>query len=130
MSSRRSRKPLNDALAAQFIYGEPLPQTVQESSLDDTSPELLPEQASGSNSEDTTAQSTEDVLVNTATENSNLSPLLNRLQTPPKEATIRLTVDLPTSMHRRLSILAARTGKKKAEIVRVLLDEALENVQE
>jgi predicted DNA-binding protein len=53
---------------------------------------------------------------------------MGKFQTPPKEATVRFTVDLPASMHRKLSILAARTGKKKAEIVRVLLDEALENV--
>jgi predicted DNA-binding protein len=35
---------------------------------------------------------------------------------------------LPASMHRKLSILAAKTGKKKAEIVRMLLDDALADV--
>jgi len=39
---------------------------------------------------------------------------------------IRLTIDLPKSMHRKLSVLAAKTGRKKAEIVRLLLDEALD----
>ena len=52
------------------------------------------------------------------------------VEPPPKEATIRLTVDLAESMHRKLSILAARTGKKKAEIVRMLLDEALQDVED
>ena len=52
------------------------------------------------------------------------------VETPPKETTIRFTVDLTESMHRKLSILAARTGRKKAEIVRVLLDEALQDVDE
>jgi predicted DNA-binding protein len=33
-------------------------------------------------------------------------------------------------MHRKLSLLAAKTGKKKAEIVRVLLDEALREVSD
>jgi predicted DNA-binding protein len=33
-------------------------------------------------------------------------------------------------MHRKLSMLAARTGRKKAEIVRILLDEALQEVKE
>lgn len=42
-----------------------------------------------------------------------------------REPTIRLTVDLPESMHKRLSLLSARSGKKKAAIVRGLLDEAL-----
>ncbi|MBD1903478.1 CopG family transcriptional regulator [Trichocoleus sp. DQ-A3] len=64
-----------------------------------------------------------------------ITPLLKQnnpqeVEPPPKEATIRLTVDLAESMHRKLSILAARTGKKKAEIVRVLLDEALQDVED
>ena len=47
-----------------------------------------------------------------------------------KEPTIRFTVDLTETMHRKLSILAARTGKKKAEIVRMLLGEALQELNE
>lgn len=42
-----------------------------------------------------------------------------------KEATVRFTVDLPESMYRDLSILAAETGKTKADIVRTLLGKAL-----
>ncbi len=56
--------------------------------------------------------------------------LMEKFESPAREATIRLTVDLAESMHKKLSILAARTGKKKAEIVRMLLDEALEGVDE
>nr|WP_238558254.1 ribbon-helix-helix domain-containing protein [Planktothrix prolifica] len=55
---------------------------------------------------------------------------MDRLQVQPKEGTKRFTVDLPESTHRKLSMLAARTGRTKAEIVRLLLDEALENVQD
>ena len=58
----------------------------------------------------------------------NESSLIDKFQTPPKEATVRFTVDLPASMHRKLSLLAARTGKKKAEIVRVLLNEVLKDI--
>jgi hypothetical protein len=47
-----------------------------------------------------------------------------------KEATVRLTVDLAESVHRKLSILSAKSGKKKAEIIRMLLDEALEDLDE
>lgn len=53
-----------------------------------------------------------------------------QLQTSTKEPTIRITVDLTESMHRKLSLLSARTGKKKAEIVRFLLDEALKEVED
>ena len=61
------------------------------------------------------------------------SPKQNKpqeVEPPSKETTVRLTVDLAESMHRKLSILAARTGKKKAEIVRALLDAALQDVDE
>ncbi len=36
---------------------------------------------------------------------------MDKLQVQPKEATKRFTVDLPESMHRKLSILAAKTGR-------------------
>jgi len=49
---------------------------------------------------------------------------------PQKEATVRLTVDLTETQHRKLSILCARTGRKKAEIVRMLLSEALGGTEE
>ena len=51
-------------------------------------------------------------------------------QVPPKEATVRLTVDLTESMHRKLSMWAAKTGRKKSELVRFLLDQALQEVNE
>lgn len=48
---------------------------------------------------------------------------------PGEEKTIRFTADLPESLHQKLSILAARTGKKKVVIVRELLADALKDVQ-
>ena len=47
-----------------------------------------------------------------------------------KEATVRFTVDLPESMHRNLSIFAAKKGQSKADIIRMVLDEALVGVEE
>jgi len=57
---------------------------------------------------------------------------MDKLMSAPaqKEPTVRFTVDQTETMHRKLSILAAKTGKKKAEIVRMLLDEALQEVVE
>jgi hypothetical protein len=46
---------------------------------------------------------------------------------PEKEATVRLTVDLPKSTHTKLSVLCAHNGLKKAEVVRMLLDDALKD---
>jgi predicted DNA-binding protein len=53
-----------------------------------------------------------------------------QLDTEPREATIRFTVDLPESMHRKLSILSAKTGAKKAHIVRKLLEQVLIDVDD
>lgn len=111
MSSKRSRKSLDDALAQQFIYGEK-----QRGSLQEPAPEQAPLEPSPEPPS----------LLEEKTPNN--STLMDKFQTPVKEATVRFTIDLPVSMHRKLSLLAARTGKKKAEIVRVLLDEALEDV--
>ena len=101
--TKKRRKPLNDSLAQQFVYGEsetsPAPQ-----------PEPIPVQPE-------------------QPQDKELS-LMDKLQVQPKEATKRFTVDLPESMHRKLSILAARTGRTKADIVRVLLDEALSDVSD
>ena len=55
---------------------------------------------------------------------------MDKLQVQPDEATKRFTVDLPESMHRKLSILVAKTGRTKADIVRVLLDEALKDIED
>jgi hypothetical protein len=94
------RKPMSDALANEFVFGEKV------TSL-------------------TTLEAK-----HTATAMPAESLMSRLLDNPPKEATIRLTVDMPESMHRKLSLLSARTGKKKAVIVRLLLEEALIDVQE
>ena len=51
--------------------------------------------------------------------------LMSKLQAPDKEATVRFTVDMSESLHRKLSILAAKTGRKKVDIVRMLLEDGL-----
>ena len=55
---------------------------------------------------------------------------MEKLQLEPKEVTKRFTVDLPESMHRKLSILSAKTGRTKADIVRMLLDEKLKDLED
>lgn len=58
------------------------------------------------------------------------SSLMEKLQLEAKEGTKRFTIDLRESLHRKLSILAAKTGRTKADIVRMLLDDALEDINE
>lgn len=64
-------------------------------------------------------------LVESTTSNSvnNSDDLLSQL-TEIKEPTIRLTVDLPISMHQKLSQIAYETGRKKAVIIRFLINQA------
>jgi hypothetical protein len=56
--------------------------------------------------------------------------LMSKLQTPDKEATVRFTVDMSETLHRKLSMLAARTGRKKVDIVRMLLEDGLKEMDE
>jgi hypothetical protein len=55
--------------------------------------------------------------------------LMSKLQAPDKEATVRFTVDMSESLHRKLSMLVAKTGRKKVDIVRMLLEGGLKEVE-
>ena len=55
--------------------------------------------------------------------------LMTKLQVPDKEPTVRFTVDMSESLHRKLPVLAAKTGRKKVDIVRVLLEDGLKEVE-
>ena len=115
--NRRKRKPLDDALASDFVYGTDEPE--------DKSPEVEKEigQPPAPPKSDKSAPPT------TAKQNKE-SSLMDKLQVQPKEATKRFTVDLPESMHRKLSILSAKSGRTKADIIRMVLDDVLADVEE
>lgn len=127
MTPKKPRKPLDDSLADVFVYGtsEATPKSVEPQ---------LPQDAR-SPSQSTEPIKPERVLgesISPKISHPNKSRVMDKLMSAPvqKEPTVRFTVDLTETMHRKLSILAARTGKKKAEIVRMLLDEALQEVIE
>lgn len=124
MSPKKSRKSLDDALAQQFIYGEKQHETPGEST-----PEAPPSEPSPRNRDSLSALLAAGARLRRRSKQQKKSSLVGKLQTSQKEATVRFTVDLPQSMHQKLSLLAARTGKKKAEIVRMLLDEVLEDME-
>ena len=108
----KPRKKLTDTLAEEFVYGKTEPVSLPEPTISiDTSDLVEPISPPP----------------NITKEKSILSKLL---ETETKEATIRFTVDMPESMHRKLSILAARSSKKKAVIVRLLLESALNEVED
>lgn len=56
--------------------------------------------------------------------------LLEKLsqQSTPRERPVRVSLDLSPEMHSKLTNLANRTGRKKAEILRVLLEQAFEEI--
>ncbi|MBW4558705.1 MAG: CopG family transcriptional regulator [Trichormus sp. ATA11-4-KO1] len=114
MTSKK-RKPLDDALAREFVYGQ------QEQPVSETQPEP-PEEPQ---------PEPQPTKKSTSTQKLTKPNIMSQLQqTNSKEPTIRLTVDLSESMHRKLSVLAAKTNRKKAEIVRFLLDEALKDIDD
>ena len=115
--TRKERKPLEDALASEFVYGNAKPQDIAAKVEEPPIVEPKPIQPKKQTTQKTPIQ-----------KGSLMSRLLE--SAVEKEATIRLTVDMPESMHRKLSILCARTGKKKADIVRMLLAEALQDVND
>ena len=45
-----------------------------------------------------------------------------------KESSVRFTVDIPASLHKRLNQLGVDTGKPKTELVRTILDRALNSL--
>lgn len=121
MTAKKGRKPLDDddELATQFVYGTP---PKNEPIDENPAATFEPEKKAKPASKQKTA------LPNTQKKGSVMSQLLE--SATEREATVRLTVDMPESMHRKLSMFCARTGKKKADVVRLLLDEALQELDE
>lgn len=78
-----------------------------------------------------TTKSTDEVTPSAPTQKTSTADtpasIMKQILTPSasKEPTTRFTADLPDSLHRRLSMAAAMSGKKKVDIVRELLDASL-----
>jgi hypothetical protein len=125
----KKRKPLDDSLASEFVFGGDKPQTGAAPTPDiepaDIEPE--PEEVFTPELESTP---TAPMPENPGSKPNKESSLMEKLQLEAKEGTKRFTIDLRESVHRKLSILAAKTGRSKADIVRMLLDEALEDINE
>ena len=134
--STKKRKPLGSAME-EFVFGtkekeaappptpdvvSPAPQASQEAEIPPTPitpfallPTAKPPQPFASTPEPVPIQS-------------KMPSLMSKLQAPDKEATVRFTVDMSESLHRKLSMLAAKTGRKKVDIVRMLLEDGLKEV--
>ncbi|MFB6277821.1 MAG: hypothetical protein ABEI32_16930 [Halothece sp.] len=117
--TRKKRKSLNDSLAQEFVFGN-----ASDDSDDETDEPVDSTESSNSEPDKPVMSDQLDIPIKKT------SKLMDQLQAESKEATKRLTVDLKASTHRKLSMLAAKTGRTKADIVRLLLDDALEDIEE
>ena len=116
----KKRKSLDDSLASEFVFGGDKPETEET-----PTPEI--EEVKTVEEESKPIEPIEpksDVQLNTS------SSLMEKLQVEAKEGTKRFTIDLRESVHRKLSILSARTGRSKADIIRMVLDDVLKDVEE
>lgn len=128
MNQRKTRKPLDaetvglTEMERAFIKGETEAIPVKAEVVDPEpfpapkpKRQTKPKQATPPKEEPTIQGSFMSQLLSTTTE---------------KEPTVRVTVDMPRSLHQKLSMLCARTGAKKADVIRGLLAEALQQVDE
>ncbi len=109
--TKRQRKSLDDSLAKDFVFGEDKSETTTPEITETVEDESLP-------IEEKPVEKPKKEL-----------SLMEKLQLQPKEATKRFTIDLEESLHRDLSILAAQTGRTKADIVRMLLRDAIQSLK-
>lgn len=104
------RKPLDETLVNEFVYGESSTK-LQNNEIKDNKNSEKTDKSPKQKKENKTIM--DKIIENNDT----------------KERTIRFTVDLPESLHTKLSILAAKSKRKKAEIVRILINDVLEDFE-
>jgi len=120
--TKKPRKSLDDSLASDFVFGGDKPKTGAA-----PTPDIEPESEVTAEPELTPIASVEEQTTEKQTKKSSL---MEKLQVEAKEGTKRFTIDLRESVHRKLSILSARTGRSKADIIRMVLDDVLKDVEE
>jgi len=123
--STKKRKPLDSAME-KFVFGTKEAASPPEFVLPAATPtaSLTPETVLPATPLPPEVSAPEPVSIQ-----SKEPSLMSKLQAPDKEATVRFTVDMSETLHRKLSILAARTGRKKVDIVRMLLEDGLKEVE-
>lgn len=129
----KKRKSLDDALAREFVYGEngpsDQPSPIKSKTIEETQPSVVEE--TKKNQQAVSSPSVPRTTAKQTNLNKSKLSIMDKLQpVSQREATKRFTVDLPDSMHRKLSILAAKTGRTKADIIRVLLDDVLKDIDD
>jgi hypothetical protein len=134
----KKRKSLDDSLASEFVFGKGAsPESNSEAEayadrgdkpeVETETPEEVTEEITAVESETTPIAPMPDKPVENKSKELSF---MEKLQVEAKEGTKRFTIDLRESIHRKLSILSARTGRSKADIIRMVLDDVLKDVEE
>jgi hypothetical protein len=111
--STKKRKPLGNAME-EFVFGTQ--EAASSTPPDVVSPaatptaSLTPETASPTIPPQPEVSAPDPVPIQ-----SKEPSLMSKLQAPDKEATVRFTVDMSETLHRKLSMLAAKTERKKVD---------------
>ena len=125
------RKSLDESLAAEFVFGAknldfkppvepPQPAEQPASSTPVTAPSKKRSVAVAEKSPKSDEPASTPAMIASAS-----SSITEEDAGGDQEKTVRFTIDLTVAMHRKLSIRAAEQGRKKADIVRSLLEHAL-----
>ena len=128
MTTKKPRKSLGDTLANNFVYGDKAPLPAAEPLVEQVE-QIIKTVETVEEQVEPTVKTVATVETPAPVSPQPTTSLMSRLMqnTPEKEPTVRLTVDLPQSTHKKLSILCANTGMKKVEVVRMLLNDALKD---
>lgn len=119
----KKRKSLDDSLASEFVFGGDKPEPEETPTAEvEAEEEVTPIEEEPKPAAPIEPKS--DVKLSAS------SSFMDKLQVEAKEGTKRFTIDLRESVHRKLSILSARTGRSKADIIRMVLDDVLKDVEE
>lgn len=128
MSPQKRRKPMDDAAALGFVFGQSEPESAMPEPIPEPEPEPPAEPEPKPVRSQKAASKTAKPKPEPTTTTEDIMNSLMQTETP--ERTIRFTVDMPESLHKKLSLLAAKSGRKKSDIVRTVLDSVLKDVSE
>lgn len=129
MSAKKQRRSMEDDPDAMgFVFGQSVPEPVEQDETE-TEQELVTEEQPEppKPAKKPRSQAKQPAKPNPP-KGDFMSQLMNKAEA--KERTVRITVDLPDSLHQKLSNLSGRTRMTKADIIRGLLNEALNAVDE
>ncbi|MEM9485006.1 MAG: plasmid partition protein ParG [Cyanobacteria bacterium P01_F01_bin.116] len=128
MSSAK-RKSLADDEAAAFVFGDASSKTTSTPKPQSTSAQPTASK-SAPPKQTTTPRSQTKTKAKAKTKGKQGRAIDALMQSTDQERQVRITVDLAASQHQALTLFCAQSGKSKAEIIRALVDDFLNEVNQ